>query len=213
MSGPVVHVVDDDETMRVALARVLRGEGHEVRTYSSAGEFLLAPLASTPGCIVLDLSMPGPSGLDLQEALARHAIALPVVFVTGYGDVASSVRAMKAGAVDFLTKPVEPATLANAVATALRRDHTARERQREIDAARARHRGLSPREREVFDQVVAGRLNKQIADALGISERTVKMHRASVMTKMSVRSLAELVQAAALIGRTGAADGRAATDA
>jgi RNA polymerase sigma factor (sigma-70 family) len=205
MDGAVVHVVEDDDSMRAALARLLRAEGHEVRTYASAGEFLLTPPSTTPGCIVLDLQLPGPSGLDLQQALQRYTSALPIVFVTGRGDVASSVSAMKAGAVDFLTKPVEPADLLRAVESALHRDRTERARQQQLREASECYARLSERERTVFEHVVAGRLNKQIADRLGITERTVKMHRAQVMEKMRVRTLAELVQSAALLAGAGTA--------
>jgi len=201
VSVPIVHVVDDDESMRVAVARLLRAEGHEVRTYASAGDFLLAPPEPGPGCLVLDLQMPGPSGLDLQEALQRHPTPLPVVFLTGRGDVASSVRAMKSGAVDFLTKPMEPAALVKAVETALARDRSARAQQENIGAAQARFSKLTLRERCVFEHVVAGKLNKQIADKLGIAERTVKMHRAQVMMKMGAGSIAELVHLADSLGR------------
>jgi FixJ family two-component response regulator len=192
MNHPVIHVVDDDEEMRTGLTRLLRAEGYEVRTYASAGDFLLKPPAPGPGCVVLDLQMPGPSGLELQQA-----VSLPVVFLTGRGDVTSSVRAMKAGAVDFLTKPVEPADLVKAVQTALERDHS-RRLQRE---AQARYASLTARERSVFEHVVAGKANKEIARELGITERTVKMHRAQVMAKMQAGSVAELVRTAELLKR------------
>jgi FixJ family two-component response regulator len=182
---------------------LLRAEGHEVRTYASAGDFLLNAPDQGPGCVVLDLQMPGPSGLELQEALQRLPIPLPVVFLTGRGDVASSVRAMKSGAVDFLTKPVEPAVLVNAVETALVRDQFARARRDSTSLAQGRYASLTERERSVFAYVVAGMLNKQIAGKLGITERTVKMHRAQVMTKMSVGSIAELVHVANLLGHAG----------
>ncbi|MDM0081138.1 response regulator [Variovorax sp. J31P179] len=204
MSGAVVHVVDDDEQMRVALARLLRAEGYEVRSYESAGHFLLTPPDGRPGCVLLDLHLPGPSGLDLQQALQQHAIALPIVFLTGRGDIASSVRAMKAGAVDFLTKPVDPHTLLVAVDTALARDRSRRASLEHVQDFASRLARLSGRERSVFDQVVIGKLNKQIGDTLGISERTVKMHRAQVMAKMEVASIAELVHAAEILRSVGA---------
>jgi FixJ family two-component response regulator len=181
----IIHVVDDDEALRTALGRLLQAEGYEVRTYGSAGDFLLKSPSS--GCVVLDLRMPGPSGLELQKALA-----MPVVFLSGEGDVASSVLAMKAGAVDFLTKPVDPARLLAAVKAALARGAEQREREN----LRARHGALTPRERAVFEHVVAGKSNKTIARSLSITERTVKMHRAQVMAKMQVGSLADLVRAA-----------------
>jgi len=203
VSVPIVHIIDDDEGMRVAVARLLRAEGFDARLYASAGDFLLAPPEEGPGCVVLDLQMPGPSGLELQDALQRRPTPLPVVFLTGRGDIASSVRAMKSGAVDFLTKPVEPAVLLKAVEAALARDRSTREQRGNVAAAQAHYARLTQRERAVFGQVVAGKLNKQIADQLGIAERTVKMHRAQVMAKMETPSLAELVHAADLLGQGG----------
>jgi FixJ family two-component response regulator len=193
MTVPTVHVVDDDEPLRTALARLLRTKGYEVRTYASAGDFLITPPAGGQGCLILDLRMPGPSGLALQEALDRYAVTLPIVFLTGHGDVASSVRAMKAGAVDFLTKPVEPDVLLQAVAVALGRDGELRASRADLAIAKARWATLTERERDVFDRVVAGTLNKVIAADLGITERTVKAHRHEVMAKMGAGSLAELV--------------------
>ena len=195
----VVHVVDDDDAMRTALTRLLRAEGYEVRSYASAGDFLVAPSQPAPGCVLLDLQMPGPSGLELQQALQRSALSLPVVFLTGRGDVASSVRAMKAGAVDFLTKPVEAADLLKAIEAALARDRLAREKHGSTSGAHEHYAQLTARERSVFDQVVAGQTNKQIARTLGITERTVKMHRGQVMAKMQAGSLAELMRTAELL--------------
>jgi RNA polymerase sigma factor (sigma-70 family) len=193
MSGPpLIHVVDDDESMRNALLRLLAAAGFEARGYASAGEFLIQPPLDRPGCLLLDVRMPGPSGLDLQAALSRQGVALPVVFLTGHGDVASSVSAMKTGAVDFLQKPVERAALLDAIQRALARDAAQRAAREEAKALNARLASLTPREREVFTHVVAGRLNKQIAAALGIAERTVKAERAQVMAKLQVGSAAEL---------------------
>jgi RNA polymerase sigma factor (sigma-70 family) len=200
---PIVHVVDDDNSLRKALTRLLHAAGYEVRAYSSAGEFALASRDNRRGCVLLDVRMPGPSGLDLQEALAKEEEPLPVIFLTAHGDVPMSVRAMKAGAVDFLTKPVKRDVLLSAVRMALAHDarlHTSHEQVRDL---RMRFTKLTPREQEVFKLVVAGRLNKQIAAELGISERTVKVHRAQVMTKMRVTSVAELVH---LANKMGSAD-------
>jgi len=193
----LIHIVDDDESLRGALQRLLSAAGYRTKTYASAGEFLLEPPGDSPGCLLLDLRLPGPSGLDLQEALARHGIGLPVVFLTGHGDLATGVRAMKAGAVDFLTKPVEREPLFAAVARALELDaaqRAARGAEREL---RARFAQLTSREREVFELVVAGRLNKQIASQLGIAERTVKAQRAQVMAKLGAANAAELGRIAA----------------
>jgi len=194
---PIVHVVDDDDSLRKAVARLLRAAGYDVRAYTSAGEFALASRENNRrGSLLLDVRMPGPSGLDLQEALAREDEPLPVIFLTAHGDVPTSVRAMKAGAVDFLTKPIKRDVLLSAVRTALARDlrlHTSHEQRRDL---RIRFAKLTPRERNVFELVVAGRLNKQIAAELGMAERTVKAHRAQVMAKMQATSLAELVHLA-----------------
>jgi FixJ family two-component response regulator len=194
---PIVHVVDDDDSLRKAVTRLLRVAGYDVRAYTSAGDFALASRENDRrGCVLLDVRMPGPSGLDLQEALAREDEPLSVIFLTAHGDVQTSVRAMKAGAIDFLTKPVKRDMLLNAVRTALARDmkaHLSHEQQRDL---RARFGKLTARERDVFDLVVAGRLNKQIAAELGMAERTVKAHRAQVMAKMGATSLAELVRLA-----------------
>jgi FixJ family two-component response regulator len=189
---PLIHVVDDDESMRGALLRLLAAAGFAARGYASAGEFLIEPPLDRPGCLLLDVRMPGPSGLDLQAALLRQGVTLPVVFLTGHGDVASSVSAMKIGAVDFLEKPVERATLLDAIQRALARDAAQREASQQAEALRARFASLTPREREVFTHIVAGRLNKQIAATLGIAERTVKAERAQVMAKLEVGSAAEL---------------------
>jgi FixJ family two-component response regulator len=192
----IVHVVDDDDSLRIAVMRLLRAAGHDVRGYPSAGEFLLAQPTNTPGCVVLDIHMPGPSGLDVQEALSKRADALPIIFLTGHGDIPMSVRAMKAGAVDFLTKPVERAALLDAVQSALARDAANRAAREQGGIVQARVESLTSRERAVFDRVVAGKLNKQIASELGNSERTVKAHRAQVMEKLQVTSVAELVRVA-----------------
>ena len=189
---PLIHVVDDDESLRTALLRLLDAAGFNARGYASVGDFLLQPPPDGPGCVLLDVKMPGPSGLDLQAALLRQGNALPVVFLTGYADVAASVQAMKAGAVDFLTKPVQREALFEALQRALARDATEREARAQAEQLRAAFAALTPREQAVFYHVVAGQLNKQIADALGIAERTVKMQRAQLMTKLGASSAAEL---------------------
>jgi FixJ family two-component response regulator len=188
--------VDDDDGLRSAVTRLLRVAGHEARGYPSAGEFLLAQPTKAPGCVVLDVHMPGPSGLEVQEALGKREDALPIIFLTGHGDIPMSVRAMKAGAVDFLIKPVERKALLDAVQNALSRDAANRAAREQDGTLQARVETLTSRERAVFDLVAAGKLNKQIASELGNSERTVKAHRAQVMEKLQVSSLAELVRVA-----------------
>jgi FixJ family two-component response regulator len=197
---PLIHVVDDDESLRTAVLRLLDAAGFEAIGYGSTGDFLLNPLPDRPGCVLLDVRMPGPSGLDLQAALQRQGVTLPVVFLTGYADVGSSVQAMKAGAVDFLSKPVDRETLVPALQRALARDAIQRTTRDEASRLRARFASLTPREREVFDRIVAGKLNKQIADELKIGERTVKAERAQVMAKLGVGSAAELGRLAERLG-------------
>jgi FixJ family two-component response regulator len=197
---PVVHVVDDDAGFRRGVCRLLQAAGYEPRPHASAGDFLLAEPSEGPACVLLDVRMPGPSGLDLQEALARRGEAPPIVFLSGHGDIPMSVRALKAGAVDFLTKPVGRETLLAAVDAALEQDTARRAERADIQALRQRYDRLTPREREVLELVVAGKLNKQIAGDLGAAERTVKAHRAQVMEKMEVASLADLVRAASRLG-------------
>ncbi|MBK7460929.1 MAG: response regulator transcription factor [Betaproteobacteria bacterium] len=194
---PVIHIVDDDESVRSAMTRLLTAAGYAVRTYASAGDFLLDPPADTPGCLLLDLRMPGPSGLDLQDSLARHGVRLPVIFFSGHGDLATGIRAMKAGAVDFLTKPVESKVLLEAIASALRTDAARRTSHGAGADLLARYAQLTAREREVLQGVVAGQLNKQIAATLGIAERTVKAQRAQVMAKLGATTAAELGRIAA----------------
>jgi len=193
MSGvPLIHVVDDDDSLRTSLLRLLREAGFDVQGYGSTGEFLLHPHGDRAGCLLLDIRLPGPSGLDLQSVLHEHGVRLPVVFLTAHGDVATSVRAMKAGAVDFLTKPVGREQLFDAVRRALDRDASDRNARHDSNQLHGRFAALSPRERLIFDRVVAGRLNKQIADELGVSERTVKAQRASMLLKLRVETVADL---------------------
>ena len=195
----VVHVIEDDESSRIASSRLLKHAGYVVRVYSTGAEFLAQP-PTEAGCVVLDLRLPGPSGLDLQQQLTTAENPLPIVFLTGHGDVPKTVRAMKAGAVDFLTKPVDAPVLLDAVARAIARDaenRVVRARQQE---ARARYSRLTPRERDVFAHLISGQLNKQIGYDLGISERTTKIHRRQVLEKMQADSIADLVRSAAALG-------------
>ena len=198
LAGPpgIVHIVDDDTAFQTAIARLLTAAGHHPRLYGSAPEYLAADDSEGPACLLLDLQMPGPSGLDLQGALSRRENAHPVVFLSGHGDIPSTVRAMQAGAVDFLTKPVPVETLLEAIRRALDRDEARHHLVLRRGELRARYATLTPRERQVMAGVIAGRLNKQICYALHAAERTVKTHRARVMEKMKVRSVAELVRLA-----------------
>lgn len=193
-TSAVIHVVDDDSSFRTAVSRLLRASGYEVKLYKSAGDFLLEPPVEEPACILLDLRMPGPSGLELQDAIRKRGDSLPIIFLTGYGDVRQSVRAMRQGAVDFLTKPVRRQELLAAIGDALERQNAQSAAARRRRQLASRYASLTPREREVFEHVVAGRMNKQIAAALGTTERTVKAHRSRIMAKMKADSLAELVQ-------------------
>jgi FixJ family two-component response regulator len=196
---PVVHLVEDDEDARAATARLLRVAGYVVETYSSASEFLSRMPTARPGCLVLDVQLPGPSGLELQKTLAEIGDGLPIVFVTGHGDIPMSVRAIKSGAVDFLTKPVRKSTLLEAVAQALARDGQERAARESVREARARYERLTPREREVFAHLISGQLNKQVAFDLGAAERTIKIHRHNVMQKLEADSIADLIRVAVLL--------------
>ena len=199
-----VYVVDDDLAVREALASLVRSMDLEPRLFANAAEFLAAPRAAGPACLVLDVMMPGLSGLGLQELLAGTPDAPPIIFITGHGDIPTSVRAMKAGAVEFLPKPFKAEDLARAIEEALERDLASRTRDAELADVRARFEALSPREREVALRVVQGRLNKQIAGELGISEDTVKVHRRHIMQKLGMKSVTDLVRAASRVGLTGA---------
>jgi FixJ family two-component response regulator len=190
---PCVRVVDDDASVLKSLERLLRSAGLSVRTYPSPQAFLQQHDGDIPGCLVFDLSMPGLDGLQLQQALAQSGDPCPVIFITGYGDVPSTVRAMKAGAVDFLTKPFDREQLLAAVRLAIDKDREMRAARAERSSIGVRVAALTPRENQVMAHVVAGHLNKQIAAGLGISEKTVKVHRARVMKKMGAGSVAELV--------------------
>jgi FixJ family two-component response regulator len=197
---PIIHVVDDDASFRMAVARLLRAAKYEVRGYASASEFLDSVPCTEPGCILLDLKMPRLSGLDLQESLAQMEERRPIVFLTGHGDIPASVRAVKAGAVDFLTKPVPREKLFRAVQQALQVDA---ENRAECAVSREQHERcekLTVREKEVLAHVISGKLNKQIAFDLGTSERTIKAHRGSIMKKLNMQSIADLVRFAEELG-------------
>jgi FixJ family two-component response regulator len=189
-----VFVVDDDAAIRKAVSRLLRSAGIAVAVFASAREFLAQYDPATPGCLVLDIAMPGFNGLQLQIALREKGSILPIIFLTGHGDVSKSVQAMKHGAFDFLSKPVKDKDLLTAVRAAIERDAVARPEHAKLSQIRARLDTLTPREREVLEHIVAGKLNKQIAADLRITEATVKMHRARVMAKMKVQSVAELAR-------------------
>jgi FixJ family two-component response regulator len=197
---PVVHIVDDERTAREATARFLRAAGHVVRTYGGAEEFLTSAPARASGCVVLDLKLPGPSGLDVQRALAESGDPLPVVFLSGHADVPESVEAMKSGAVDFLTKTADGSQLLDAVDRALKRNAEEREQRRRLLDLRGRFEQLTPREREVFAHLISGQLNKQVGFDLGISEQTTKIHRHRVLEKMQADSIPHLVRMAADLG-------------
>jgi FixJ family two-component response regulator len=193
---PTIHVVDDDASFRNAIERLLRAGGYAVQTFASATNFLQSARTDAPGCVLLDLQMPGPTGLDLQSALVRSENPLPIVFLTGKGNIPTSVHAMRAGADDFLTKPVKKEVLFPAIERALARDAQEREQRARRRQVGARFDALTPREREVLAHVLRGQLNKQIAADLDASERTIKAHRANLMAKLQVQSVAELAHLA-----------------
>jgi FixJ family two-component response regulator len=197
---PIVFLVDDDQDFRDSLASLFDSIGLKVRTFSSAAEFLRSKLPDAVSCLVLDIRLPSLSGLDLQAELAKAGISIPIIFVTGHGDIPMTVRAMKAGAVDFLPKPFREQDMLDAVRSALERDRKRREIERRLAVLRSRLRDLTPREREVMTLVTAGLMNKQIAGKLDVTVVTVKTHRGQVMRKMGVRSLADLVKIAEALG-------------
>jgi FixJ family two-component response regulator len=203
---PTVFVVDDDVSVREALEGLIQAAGWEARAFASANAFLACPPASGPNCLVLDVSLPDLNGLDLQARMAAERSDMPIIFITGYGDVPMSVRAMKAGAAEFLTKPFGEAELLGAIEAALIRSRAMVGEQASLRALRARYGSLSRREREVMALVVTGLLNKQVGGELGISEITVKAHRGRVMEKMEAGSLAELVNIGARLGLPGRAE-------
>ena len=196
----IVFVVDDDDSLRDALKRLIRSVGLHVEVFASAEEFLQRKRPNAPACLILDIRLRGISGLDFQRKLAEANIPIPIIFITGHGDIAMSVRAMKAGAVEFLTKPFRDQDLLDAIQVGLERDRAQRQRASEISILRARFEGLRPREREVLSRIVSGLPNKQVAAEIGTSETTVKVHRGQLMRKMAATSLPDLVRMADKMG-------------
>lgn len=197
---PIVFVVDDDPSMRKALANLFRSVGLRAEVFGSARELLETELPDVASCLVLDIRLPGPSGLDFQAELAKTNIQIPIIFMTGHGDIPMTVKAMKAGAIDFLTKPFRDQDMLDAVATAIERDRTRRKDQKAVAELRAVFETLTTRERDVFALVASGLMNKQIAAEIGLAEITVKIHRGHIMRKMGARSLADLVRMAEMLG-------------
>jgi RNA polymerase sigma factor (sigma-70 family) len=197
---PLVFVIDDDASVREAIADLLRSVGLAVESFGSTQEFLQAKRPDAPGCIVLDVRLPGPSGLEFQRTLSKSNIHLPVIFISGHGDIAMSVRAMKSGAIEFLTKPLPEQELLDAIQAGIERDRARREQARLVAELQERFDSLTPREREVLALVVTGRRNKQIAAEAKLSEMTVKVHRSQIMRKMRAKSLVDLVRMADALG-------------
>ena len=203
---PIVFVVDDDALVRRSMERLIRIAGFKVLTFESAQHFLGYHRSEGPACLVLDVRLPGLSGLDLQRELSQSGEQIPIVFLTGHGDIPMSVRAMKAGAVEFLTKPVKQRILLEAIQSAVERDRVTCQARAATDDLRARYEKLTPREREVMRLVVTGRLNKQVADELKAAERTIKFHRSHIVQKMGAESLADLVRMAEKLGISAQSD-------
>jgi FixJ family two-component response regulator len=202
-ADPIVFVVDDDPSVRRSIERLIQSTGFKVATFQSAAAFLERPRSEGPACLVLDVRLPGLSGLDLQRQLTNAGIQLPIIFITAHGDIPMTVRAMKGGAVEFLTKPFRTEHLLYAVRAAIERDRNTLKQRTEVAQLRNRYDLLTPREREVFPLLVLGLLNKQIAGELATTERTIKFHRAHIMQKMQTESVADLVRMAQRLGLTG----------
>jgi FixJ family two-component response regulator len=200
---PIVFIVDDDLSVRRSTERLVQSAGLKVQTFTSAREFLKSARFEGPACLVLDVRMPGLSGMDLQRELTQSGIHIPIIFITGHGDIPMSVRAMKAGAVEFLTKPFRSRSLLDAIRAAIERDRSAHKERSETGELLQRYEQLTPREREVMALVAAGLLNKQVAGELATTERTIKFHRAHIMQKMRAESLADLVRMAEKLGISG----------
>lgn len=199
---PIVFIVDDDVSVRESLELLIRFEGWQPETFASAEEFLARQRVSTPSCLVLDVSLPDLNGLELQKLIATDRVDMPIIFITGHGDIPMTVQAMKAGAIEFLTKPIDDESLLTAIRNAIKRSEAALDKHAELQALRKCHKSLTVREREVMRLVVSGMLNKQIALRLGISEITVKAHRGKMMQKMKAGSVADLVKMAVRLGLT-----------
>ena len=197
---PTVFVVDDDPSVRRSTERLVRSMGFNVQTFATAKEFRERARIESPSCLVLDVHLPGSSGLDLQQELVQAGVQIPIIFITGRGNIPMSVRAMKGGAVEFLTKPTRSRDMLAAIRAAIERDRASHQARRQLDALRERYARLTPREREVMALVVAGHLNKEIASEVATTERTIKFHRAHVMEKMEAESVAELVRMAGQLG-------------
>jgi FixJ family two-component response regulator len=196
----IVLIVDDDASMRTALARLFRSVGFQTEVFASAADMLQTKLPDTPSCLVLDVRLPGQSGLDIQSELVKRNCHIPIIFMTGHGDIPMTVRAMKAGAIDFLPKPFRDQDMLDAVSKAIQNDRKRRDHETAVAGLRAQYELLTPREREIMALVVAGLMNKQVAAQIGIAEITVKIHRGHIMRKMGAKSLADLVRMADVLG-------------